>query len=36
MRAALPFVDDFLAAGNLVDLASLVRMLESVPVRARR
>ncbi|MDX1447686.1 MAG: VWA domain-containing protein [Acidimicrobiia bacterium] len=30
MRAALPYVDDFLAAGNLTDLRTLVRLLESV------
>ncbi|HSJ27422.1 MAG TPA: VWA domain-containing protein [Acidimicrobiia bacterium] len=30
MRAALPFVDDFLAAGTLRDLRTLVRLLESV------
>ena len=30
MRAALPYVDDFLAAGTLRDLRSLVRLLESV------
>ena len=30
MRAALPHVDDFLAAGNLRDLRTLVRLLESV------
>ena len=30
MRAALPYVDDFLAAGNLRDLRTLVRLLESV------
>jgi hypothetical protein len=35
MRAALPHVDDFLAAGSLADLATLVRLLESVPARAR-
>lgn len=36
MRAALPFVDDFLAAGRLDDLASVVALLESVPARSRR
>jgi len=30
MRAALPYIDDFLAAGNLRDLRTLVRLLESV------
>jgi len=30
MKAALPYVDDFLAAGNLRDLRTLVRLLESV------
>lgn len=30
MQAALPHVDDFLAAGNLSDLRTLVRLLESV------
>lgn len=30
MQAALPYVDDFLAAGNLRDLRTLVRLLESV------
>ena len=30
MRAALPHVDDFLAAGTLRDLRTLVRLLESV------
>lgn len=37
MQAALPFVDDFLAAGNLRDLRTLVRLLESVgTIRGRR
>lgn len=31
MRAALPHVDDFLAAGTLLDLREVVRLLESVP-----
>jgi uncharacterized protein with von Willebrand factor type A (vWA) domain len=35
MRAALPYVDDFLAAGTLNDLQTLVELLESVPARAR-
>ena len=34
MKAALPHVDDFLAAGTLADLATLVELLESVPMRA--
>ncbi|MFP3913738.1 MAG: VWA domain-containing protein, partial [Actinomycetota bacterium] len=36
MRAALPHVDDFLAAGRLRDLASVVDLLESVPERRSR
>ena len=36
MRAALPHVDDFLAAGRLVDLVSVVELLESVPERRAR
>jgi uncharacterized protein with von Willebrand factor type A (vWA) domain len=36
MRAALPHVDDFLAAGRLSDLASVVELLESVPERRSR
>lgn len=36
MRAALPHVDDFLAAGRLTDLASVVELLESVPERRSR
>jgi uncharacterized protein with von Willebrand factor type A (vWA) domain len=35
MRAVLPWVDDFLPAGNLADLRSVVRLLESVPSRRR-
>lgn len=31
MKTALPFVDDFLPAANLKDLASVVDLLESVP-----
>jgi uncharacterized protein with von Willebrand factor type A (vWA) domain len=31
MQAALPYVDDFLAAANLSDLATVVDLLESVP-----
>ena len=33
MRAALPFIDDFLPAANLADLATLIELLESVPAR---
>lgn len=33
MRTVLPYVDDLLAAGNLVDLHAVVRLLESVPTR---
>lgn len=36
MRAALPHVDDFLAAGRLTDLASVVELLESIPERRSR
>ncbi|HEX2155287.1 MAG TPA: VWA domain-containing protein [Acidimicrobiia bacterium] len=36
MKAALPYVDDFLAAGRLTDLASVVELLESVPERRSR
>lgn len=36
MQAALPHVDDFLAAGRFSDLASVVGLLESVPERRRR
>lgn len=36
MRAALPHIDDFLAAGRFNDLASVVDLLESVPERRRR
>lgn len=35
MRAALPYVDDFLAAGTLSHLAGLVELLESLPPRSR-
>jgi len=31
MKAVLPYVDDFLAAGNLTDLRSVVDLLETVP-----
>ncbi|MGH8927779.1 MAG: vWA domain-containing protein [Acidimicrobiia bacterium] len=31
MRAALPYVDDFLPAANLADLTSVVTLLESIP-----
>lgn len=33
MRTVLPHVDDFLAAGSLVDLRAVVRLLESIPSR---
>jgi uncharacterized protein len=33
MRAALPYVDDFLPVGTLGDLAAVVRLLEGVPKR---
>ncbi|GIU91398.1 MAG: hypothetical protein KatS3mg011_0304 [Acidimicrobiia bacterium] len=33
MRAALPYVDHFLAAGNLQDLETLVGLLESIPMK---
>ncbi len=33
MQAALPHIDDLLAAGNLLDLREVVRLLESVPAR---
>ena len=36
MQAALPHIDDFLAAGRFSDLATVVRLLESVPARRRR
>lgn len=36
MQAALPYVDDLLAAGRLQDLASVIDLLESVPVRRTR
>jgi uncharacterized protein with von Willebrand factor type A (vWA) domain len=32
MKAALPYVDDFLPAANLSDLTTVVRLLESIPV----
>lgn len=31
MRAAMPYVDDFLPVGTLADLAAVVRLLETVP-----
>ncbi len=31
LRTVLPYVDDFLAAGNLADLRGVVRLLESIP-----
>lgn len=36
MRAAMPYIDDFLAAGRFTDLATVVALLESVPERRRR
>jgi uncharacterized protein with von Willebrand factor type A (vWA) domain len=33
MRAAMPYIDDFLGAGTLRDLATLVALLESVPAK---
>ncbi len=33
MRAAMPYVDDFLPVGTLSDLAAVVRLLETVPRR---
>ena len=36
MRAALPHIDDFLPAGRLNDLASVVALLESIPARRLR
>lgn len=35
MKAALPFVDDFLPAANLRDLREVIRILEAVPARRR-
>lgn len=35
MRAAMPHIDDFLAAGNLSDLGTLVDLLESIPSASR-
>lgn len=36
MKAAMPYVDDFLPAGRFSDLATVVRLLESVPERRAR
>ncbi len=36
MRAALPYVDDFLPVGTLADLSAVVRLLEAVPKRSTR
>lgn len=36
MRAAMPYVDDFLPVGTLADLSAVVRLLESVPKRSVR
>ncbi len=33
MQAALPYIDDLLAAANVLDLREVVRLLESVPAR---
>lgn len=33
MRTVLPYVDDFRAAGTLLDLREVVRLLESIPAR---
>ncbi len=33
MRTVLPYVDDFLAAGNVSDLRAVIRLLESIPSR---
>ena len=35
LKAALPFVDDFLPAARLADLAGVVRILESIPATPR-
>jgi len=35
MRTVLPYVDDFLPAGSVVDLKGVVRLLESVPTHRR-
>jgi uncharacterized protein with von Willebrand factor type A (vWA) domain len=35
MRAALPFVDDFLPVGDLASLEKVVEVLDSVPFHAR-
>jgi len=34
MRTVLPYVDDFLAASSVIDLREVVRLLESLPLRA--
>ena len=34
MQAALPYIDDLLAAANVLDLREVVRLLESVPARS--
>ncbi len=36
IKAAMPYIDDLLAAGNLSDLATVVRLLESLPPRRTR
>jgi hypothetical protein len=35
MRAALPFVDDFLPIGNLANLEKVVDLLDSIDAHAR-
>lgn len=35
LKAALPYVDDFLPAARLVDLAGVIRLLESIPARPK-
>jgi uncharacterized protein with von Willebrand factor type A (vWA) domain len=35
MRTALPYIDDFLAASNVLDLREVVKLLESLPSRSR-
>ena len=35
MRTVLPYIDDFLSAGNVLDLKGVVRLLESVPSHRR-
>ena len=35
LKAALPYVDDFLPAARLVDLAGVIRLLESIPAHPK-